>query len=239
MQVQHVCSALLVSDLTLEDKGFDNVTMRVIIVSSTIIVAIVALFPVTVDMMMRAAYDGMLTDKFKVAFDVVAHSLWAAFDDVMMVARGEENANVVIHGTDAFDEFEAAVHIGKAAFVDTLEAALGDVLVAKLRRAVDASSYDSLRAANCLLWAAHVSVLADVDTGTMMAFPEGSIHVLRAALDDMFAVFDGTAYGAASATCLGAVVAFAAIDPGAVVNTSLKTLCTTDFVIVCHFLRAV
>jgi len=41
-------------------------------------------------------------------------------------------------GTDAFDGFEV-VHIGKATFVDTLEAALGDVLVIKLRRVADAS----------------------------------------------------------------------------------------------------
>jgi len=145
--------ALLVLDLTLEDKGFDNTIMRVIIVSLAIIIgrAIVAVLPITVDMMMQVAYDGMMIDKVKVSFDVVVHSLWAAFDNVMVVARGEANTNVVIHGTGAFYGFEVVVHIGKAAFVDTLEATLGRVSISKLRRVVDASSYDSLRATNFLL----------------------------------------------------------------------------------------
>lgn len=163
------CSGLLVSDLTLEGIGFDNVTMRVLIVSSAIIVGrtIVVVFPVTVDMMMQASYD----------------------------------ANAIIYGTDAFDEFEATIHIGKVAFVDILETALGGVLVAKLRRAIDTSSYDSLRVANRLLWAAHVSVLVEVDIGTMMAFPEGSIHVLGSALDDMLVAFDWNECEAVFANC--------------------------------------
>jgi len=40
----------------------------------------------------------MMTDKVKVSFDVVVHSLWVAFDDVMLVATGEANANIFIHG---------------------------------------------------------------------------------------------------------------------------------------------
>jgi len=60
---------------------------------------------------------------WRVTFGAAVHSSWAAFNDVMVVTSGGAKTNVVINGADTLQDFEAAVHMREAAFVDSLGSA--------------------------------------------------------------------------------------------------------------------